>query len=221
MLKINLLPDDKGGRRAQSGGGGGSIPNLLLVGVIGSLVLLLSGLFLFHTSQQNEVNAVRTANTRTQSEIDAIKGRVSDHQAIIDELAEIHRREDAIQQLQAARTGPTAMLLEISHLLSTGGVPTADPMLVERMRNLGERDRLWSATWDTKRLWLTGFDETNRSVKIKGEGRTADDVGELMRRMQLSLYFQNVRLERSEAATVAGLNALPVQAFTITARVRY
>jgi type IV pilus assembly protein PilN len=217
MLKINLLPDEKG-RRAQPGFGGG-IPNLLLVGVIGSLVLLLSGLFLFHTSQAGEVDAIRNSNIRTQSEIDAIKGRVADHQKILDELAEIHRREEAIQQLQAARTGPTSMLLEISHILSAGGAPTADPTVVENLRARGLRDQLWSTTWDTKRLWLTNFDEENRTVKIQGEGRTADDVGEAMRRMQLSLYFQNVRLDRAQAATA--LNGLPVQQFVISARVRY
>ena len=217
MLKINLLPDEKG-RRAQPGFGGG-IPNLLLVGVIGSLVLLLSGLFLFHTSQAGEVDAIRNSNVRTQSEIDAIKGRVADHQKILDELAEIHRREEAIQQLQAARTGPTSMLLEISHILSAGGAPTADPTVVENLRARGLRDQLWSTTWDTKRLWLTNFDEENRTVKIQGEGRTADDVGEAMRRMQLSLYFQNVRLDRAQAATA--LNGLPVQQFIISARVRY
>jgi type IV pilus assembly protein PilN len=217
MLKINLLPDEKG-RRAQPGFGGG-VPNLLLVGVIGSLVLLLSGLFLFHTSQAGEVDAIRNANIRTQSEIDAIKGRVADHQKILDELAEIHRREEAIQQLQAARTGPTSMLLEISHILSAGGAPTADPTVVENLGARGLRDQLWSTTWDTKRLWLTSFDEENRTVKIQGEGRTADDVGEAMRRMQLSLYFQNVRLDRAQATTA--LNGLPVQQFTISARVRY
>ena len=217
MLKINLLPDEKG-RRAQPGFGGG-IPNLLLVGVIGSLVLLLSGLFLFHTSQAGEVDAIRNSNVRTQSEIDAIKGRVADHQKILDELAEIHRREEAILQLQAARTGPTSMLLEISHILSAGGAPTADPTVVENLRARGLRDQLWSTTWDTKRLWLTNFDEENRTVKIQGEGRTADDVGEAMRRMQLSLYFQNVRLDRAQAATA--LNGLPVQQFIISARVRY
>jgi type IV pilus assembly protein PilN len=217
MLKINLLPDERG-RRAQPGFGGG-VPNLLLVGVIGSLVLLLSGLFLFHTSQAGEVDAIRNANVRTQSEIDAIKGRVADHQKILDELAEIHRREEAIQQLQAARTGPTSMLLEISHILSAGGAPTADPTVVENLRARGLRDQLWSTTWDTKRLWLTSFDEENRTVKIQGEGRTADDVGEAMRRMQLSLYFQNVRLDRAQAGVA--LNGLPVQQFTISARVRY
>ena len=129
MLKINLLPQEKG-RRASSAG---SMASMLLVAVVGSLVLLLGGLFLFHASQQSELDEIVATNNRMQSEIDSIKSRVSDHQKILDELAEIRRREEAIQQLQAARTGPTAMLVEISRILSPGGAPTADPAVVDHM----------------------------------------------------------------------------------------
>jgi hypothetical protein len=64
------------------------------------------------------VDDLKAANTRTQGEIDAIKSRVADHQKILDELAEIRRREEAIEQLQAARTGPMSMLVEISKILT-------------------------------------------------------------------------------------------------------
>ena len=164
MLKINLLPQEKG-RRASSAG---SMASMLLVAVVGSLVLLLGGLFLFHASQQSELDEIVATNNRMQSEIDSIKSRVSDHQKILDELAEIRRREEAIQQLQAARTGPTAMLVEISRILSPGGAPTADPAVVDHLRQ-HDRSRLWSPTWDTHRVWLTGFQEDNRNVTIKGE----------------------------------------------------
>lgn len=214
MLKINLLPQEKG-RRASSAG---NMASMLLVAVVGSLVLLLGGLFLYHASQQSELDEIIATNNRTQNEIDSIKSRVSDHQKILDELGEIRRREEAIQQLQAARTGPTAMLVEVSRLLSPGGSPTADPAVVDNLRQ-HDRSRLWSPTWDTHRVWLTGFTEENRAVKLAGDGRDADDVGELMRRMLLSLYFRDVRLDRTEE--VRGVTGMPVHRFTITARARY
>lgn len=214
MLKINLLPQEKG-RRASSAG---SMASMLLVAVVGSLVLLLGGLFLYHASQQSELDEIVAANSRTQNEIDSIKSRVSDHQKILDELAEIHRREEAIQQLQAARTGPTAMLVEVSRILSPGGSPTADPAVVDHLRQ-HDRSRLWSPTWDTHRVWLTRFEEENRALKISGDGRDADDVGELMRRLLLSLYFQDVRLDRTQE--IRSTSGVPVHRFTITARSRY
>lgn len=215
MLKINLLPSEKGRARSASTG----VSNLLVIGVAGSLVLLLGGLFLFHATQQAQVDELKAQNTRTQGEIDAIKSRVADHQKILDELAEIRRREEAIEQLQAARTGPMSMLVEISKVLTPRGTPTADPEEVERLRNR-DPSRLWSNAWEPQRLWLTGFEEDNRTVKIAGEGRTNDDVSEFMTRLQLSLFFQNVRLDRTEATTNAETK-IPVQRFTITGRVRY
>ncbi|MFO0604557.1 MAG: PilN domain-containing protein [Polyangiales bacterium] len=215
MLKINLLPSEKGRARSASTG----VSNLLVIGVAGSLVLLLGGLFLFHATQQGQVDELKAQNTRTQGEIDAIKSRVADHQKILDELAEIRRREEAIEQLQAARTGPMSMLVEISKVLTPRGTPTADPEEVERLRNR-DPSRLWSNAWEPQRLWLTGFEEDNRNVKIGGEGRTNDDVSEFMTRLQLSLFFQNVRLDRTEASTNAETK-IPVQKFIITGRVRY
>lgn len=221
MLKINLLPQSEA-RRASSSN---SAASLLLVGVVGSLVLLISGLFLFQTTQQSEVDTLKSQNTQLQGQIDAIRSRVADHQKVRDELAEIRRREEAITGLQAARTGPTAMLVEISHILSPNGRPTVNPNEIETCRqNQACRDRLWSSTWEPHRLWLTTFEETNRNVKIGGEGRTPDDVGELMRRLQLSLYFQNVRLDRTESSTTTATNGsgqVQVQRFSIVAKVRY
>lgn len=223
MLKINLLPQEKGRRTSSAG----SMASMLLVAVVGSLVLLLGGLFLFHASQQSELEELQAGNSRMQAEIDSIKSRVSDHQRILDELAEIRRREEAIQQLQAARTGPTAMLVEISRILSPGGAPTADPTVVDYLRQ-HDRGLLWSPTWDTQRVWLTRFEEENRAVKFQGEARDADDVGEFMRRLQLSLYFQNVQLERTQETRVAGGRSgngstatVTVHTFTINARARY
>lgn len=220
MLKINLLPQEKGRRTSSAG----SMASMLLVAVVGSLVLLLGGLFLFHASQQSELDELVAGNSRMQAEIDSIKSRVSDHQRILDELAEIRRREEAIQQLQAARTGPTTMLVEVSRILSPGGAPTADPTVVDYLRQ-HDRTRLWSPTWDTHRVWLTAFEEENRAVKISGEARDADDVGELMRRLLLSLYFQDVRLDRTEevrmAGTRPGASGVAVHRFMITARARY
>lgn len=216
MLKINLLPSEKGRARGQPAG----VSNLLVIGVAGSLVMLLGGLFLFHATQQTQVDEIKSQNQRAQTEIESIKARVADHQKILDEIAEIRRREEAIEQLQAARTGPTSMLVEISKILTPNSAPTADPEVVDECRRRRGACTLWSPAWEPDRLWITQFEEENRSVKIQGEGRTNDDVSEFMTRLQYSLYFQNIRLDRTEAALNAATQ-LPVQRFTITGRARY
>ncbi|MBI5515980.1 MAG: PilN domain-containing protein [Deltaproteobacteria bacterium] len=214
MLKINLLP--RSGPRVQSTSNAAS---WLLVGVFGSLAVLLGVLLLFHSSKQKDVEDLQTQNTQLQASIDAIKSRVSDHQKILDELAEIGRREEAITRLQDARTGPTEMLLEISDVLSQPFHISADPAEME-LRRQRDRASLPNNAWDNHRLSILSFTEENRSVKISGEARTPDDVGELMRRLQLSLYFRDVRLDRTEAALQPN-SKISIQRFSIVAKVRY
>ncbi len=225
MLKINLLTEDRS-RRVAAAGSTTQVSNFLLIGAVASVVLSLVGLFLFHAAQDSDLQEYKAQNSTLQTEIEAIRSRVADHPRIVEELEEIGRREDAIRELQDARTGPTAVLVELSRVLSPGGAPTADPVEVERQRAANQRDRLWSPTWDTHRLWLTEITEENRALRIRGEGRTPDDVGEFMRRLQWSQYFRDVRLERTESGATESVGAghaagVTVQRFVITTRVRY
>ena len=75
----------------------------------------------------------------------------------------------------------------------------------------------FSTTWDPHRLWLTAMEEEGDRLTIRGEGLSVGDVGELLSRLQVSVYFRDVRLERTEQVT-AGDNAQRVQRFTLVAR---
>jgi type IV pilus assembly protein PilN len=215
MLKINLLPS-RGGAKASLGGDNTTV---FAVALVATLVLLVGVLSVFHRMKSQEVAQLRSGNNATENQIRATRARVADHQKILDELAEIHAREEAIAHLQAARTGPTSMLVELSHVLSPGGRPSAAPGTLEHIQSQNPTE-MYNPTWDPHRLWLTAFREDSREVQMEGAGRTPDDVGELMRRMMLSQYFEQVRLERSEGATDEATK-IAVQRFKIAARVRY
>lgn len=215
MLKINLLPT----QRRESASASDTGQTVFIVGLAASLMVTAGGLFIFHASKDKELEEARLANVQIENSIRASRARVADHQRVLDELAEIRAKEEAISHLQAARTGPTAMLVELSHLLSPGGRPTVDPIELERIQR-DNPTQMYNSTWDPHRLWLRQFSEDDRDVVIQGEGRTADDVGEFMRRMMLSQYFEDVRLERSEGAVDDRFH-VAVQRFRIAARVRY
>jgi type IV pilus assembly protein PilN len=216
MLKINLLPNRRAGAAAEPSADSGRI---FAIALVGTLAVLVAGLFLFHSSKVRELEQARTANNTVENQVRTIRARVADHQQIRDNLAEIRAREEAIGHLEAARTGPTAMLVELSHLLAPGGRPTIDPALLDRIQHENPT-QMFNTTWDPHRLWVSRFSEENRQVVIEGSGRTADDVGEFMRRMMLSQYFDQVRLERSESGQDEATK-ISVQRFKITARVRY
>lgn len=61
------------------------------------------------------------------------------------------------------------------------------------------------------------LDEDGDRLVIRGEGLTVDDVGELLRRLRLSVYFNDVRLERTEQVASAN-DSQALQRFTLIAR---
>jgi type IV pilus assembly protein PilN len=217
MLKINLLP----AAPKRAGGQQGPANNLRIFAAALSIVLVLlaSGIMVFHSGHAKKLQDATTENNQRQAAVSATRARVSDHDRVRRDLEEIRTKQDAIHRLEANRTGPTAMLIEISQLLSPGGRPTNAPSEFERIQR-DDPTRWMRPTWDTHFVWLSSFTETDRSVSLDGFGRSADDVAEFMRRLMLSQYFENVTLERSEGApdTASSLN---VQRFKITLRARY
>jgi type IV pilus assembly protein PilN len=128
-------------------------------------------------------------------------------------------REDAIAKLQSARTGPTAVLLEIARLLTAGRAPSIDPERLAQVR----RDNplaVYNPAWDSRRLWVTEFVEESRLLKLRGVARDGGDVSELARRMGLSDYFAKVRLLPA-SRTIDKETNLEVVEFALEAEVKY
>lgn len=191
MVRINLLPD-----RRQAGLRMGSAEPAqlwLLGGIGGAIVLAIVACLFVQKFKQDELAAIVAENQRTQGQIDSVKQQISDHSTIQARLKELREREDAILKLQAARTGPTATLLELAHLLTPGRGPTADRDKLEQLRRDNPAEA-FNPSWDPRRLWLTTYVETDRNVKLGGMARDGEDVSEFERRLKLSDYFSDVKL---------------------------
>ncbi|MEI8255746.1 MAG: PilN domain-containing protein [Deltaproteobacteria bacterium] len=215
MLKINLLPS----QRRDTGSAAADSVRTFGIAMAAALVVVVAGLFLHYSSKAREVSALAALNSVQDATVRQIRARISDHARVQADLEEIRAREQAISHLEGARTGPTSMLVELSHLLSPGGHPSSDPTVLDRIQR-DSPTQMYNTTWDPHRLWIRLFTEDQRAVTIEGDGRTPDDVGEFMRRMMLSQYFEQVRLERSEGGDDSNTR-ISVQRFRIAARVRY
>jgi len=181
------------------------------------VVLLLAGLFVVHANERAETALREADNVRQQAAIEAITARVTDHPAVRAELREHQQHEEVINNLQHRRVDAAARLLEISRILSRGGGPTVRGESTRDHHRTGLRDSPWSYNWDPHRLWLTAMEEDGDRLLIRGEGLSVDDVGELLKRLQLSAYFSDVRLEHTELAS-ADRSARATQRFTLVAR---
>jgi type IV pilus assembly protein PilN len=222
MIRINLLPQKRQlkGRTAPaetSSSEGAS--QMWLLGVLGVLLVEVVIIIFVYKSKQDQLTVVQRKNNELKGTISQIQKDMANHEQIKGQLKELRDREDAIQKLQGARTGPTSTLLELSRILSAGRGPTVDRDKVEQLRRENPL-AVPNPNWDTKRLWLTNYQEADRQVKLVGLARDAEDVSEVLRRLQLSDYFYEVKLLTGQK-TVDSVTKLDLMKFELSAKVRY
>jgi type IV pilus assembly protein PilN len=213
VIKINLLTQK---RRVEAGP---QKSQLWLVAVMVAFIAEIGGLIVFHGFKDAELQDQRRRNTEITAQIEQSKNSVKNHPEVLKKLEELRAREAAIGKLQSARTGPTAVLLELARILTPGRGPSVPPDKLSQLR----RDNplaVFNVNWDPRRLWVTSFVENARKVKLEGVAKDGEDVSELARRMNLSDYFANVVLfsGRQEKDKDSGVE---VVRFSLEAEVKY
>lgn len=186
MIRINLLPQKRRVQKAESG-------QLWAVLVVLLVALEAVGFFIYHGTKKDELLEQRRKNAQLEAEIEQSRNAVKSHAEVKAQLERLRAREDAIAKLQSARTGPTAVLLELARMLTPGRGPSVDP---DRLNQLRRENPLavYNPSWDSRRLWVTRYVEAQRQVRLEGTARDGEDVSELARRMLLSSYFADVKL---------------------------
>ena len=215
MIRVNLLPQKKEGRR--SGGGEGS--QIWLLAILGVVVLEIVVLIVFHKGKQDELDALQKKNDQVQSSITEITKQIANHADIKNQLKDLRDREDAITKLQSARSGPTAAMLELSRILTPGRGPTTDRDKIEQLKR-DDPGAVPNPNWDPRRLWLKAYSDQSRSVKLEGVARDGEDVSEFLRRLTLSEYFYELRLLPANKANDSSSGVKLVK-FELSAKVRY
>lgn len=213
MIKINLLTQKRRVEvRPQKS-------QLWLVAVMVAFIAEVGGLIVFHGFKDQELAEQRRQNDQIAAQIEQSKNSVKNHPEVLKKLEDLRAREAAIDKLQAARSGPTAVLLELARILTPGRGPSVPPDKLSQLK----RDNplaVFNVNWDPRRLWVTSFVEQARKVKLEGVAKDGEDVSELARRMNLSDYFANVVLlpGKQEKDNETGVE---VVRFSLEAEVKY
>ncbi|HEY6080830.1 MAG TPA: PilN domain-containing protein [Polyangiaceae bacterium] len=208
MIRINLLSQKK--RAAERGS---EASQVWLVAVMLVVLAEVAMLFVYHSVKAEELSDQQRKNAELTSQIEQAKRNVANHEQVKAQLTQLRAREEAIQKLQSARTGPTAILMELARVLTPGRGPSIDPDRLAQLR----RDNplsVFNPNWDARRLWLTEFVEAQRKLRIDGKARDGEDISELARRLTLSSYFYEVRL-------LPAAREADFVKFSIEAKVRY
>ena len=213
MIRVNLLPQKR--RKA----GGGPRGELWLVACLLTVALEVVGCLVLYGQKKDELTQQLDKNKALEAQIKQIKDVSKNHDEIKAKLAALRDREEAIAKLQSARSGPTAMLLEVARLLTPGRGPSVDPNELSKIRRENPTQD-YNGNWDPRRLWLTKFVEQDRTVRLEGIARDGEDVSELARRMNLSTFFDDVQLLPAKRDTEKE-SGLPMVSFKLEAKVRY
>jgi type IV pilus assembly protein PilN len=215
VIRVNLLPQKKEGRRSGGGEGG----QAWIIALVGAVLLEAVVLVVFHKGKQDELDALNRKNDQVKSSIDEITKQISNHADIKAQLKDLRDREEAISKLQSARSGPTAAMLEISRILTPGRGPTTDRDKIEQLKR-DDPAAVPNPNWDPRRLWLDKYSDEGRFVKFSGLARDGEDVSELLRRLTLSDYFYDLKLLPASKAK-DGPTGLDLVKFELSAKVRY
>ena len=218
MVRINLLPDRKQAK-TRGGAASDSAGQAWLLAVLGVVVLEILVCIGIQTFKQRDLERIVSDNGKTSAQIEAIKRQIENHPEIKAQLKQLRDREEAINKLEAARTGPTTVVLELSRILTPGKGPTTDRDKLEQLKR-DNPTAVPNPNWDPRRVWITSYQELERVVKISALARDAEDVSELERRLILSDYFYDVSLLPGSKVLDSTTHQELVH-FELTAKVKY
>ncbi len=218
MIRINLLPGSRKAAKAKATVAADAGSPIVWYVAYALLFLVTVGVIAFvYFGITEEIEQTRRANADLAAKIaveEKKSARLDQYEA---EIAASKRLEQVVNELTSARLGPTRVMIELSKLLSDGGGPTID---LEELERIKQKNPLagYNKSWDTRRVWLSSFTETDRECRISGTGRTHDDVAEFQRRMSLSEVFEDVTLQGTTAKEEDGISFV---SFNLTAKVKY
>lgn len=214
MIRINLLPQAK--RATTTATTGAQVWGYVYLAAAIVWCVALAFVYFSLVSDRDQALAQNAEVSRQIERVKQQSGNLAELQKQLDKAKQL---EKVVNDLLAARQGPTRMLVELSSILSQGRGPTVDPLKLEEMRR-SNPEAGFSPGWDTRRLWIKSFKEEALGCTIQGEARNNEDIAEFLRRLSLSTSFDDVTLVRTgQPAMVAG--GTPSVSFELKCKVRY
>lgn len=211
MIKINLLaqrrarPADKGQQSL----------------AIGMLVIIAAGVLVYllvHRPLAGEIGKIKERNKEISAQNQALNAKLADEKTVEAALAQLESRKAAIVELRGVRATPAYMLKEMARILT----PNRGPRMSEAMSAKVEssRHRELADTFDPKHVWIVSFREKGGAFEMTGGALGGDEVTQLAKRLDASVYFADV-MQRESAQTTDTASSTSYYRFTIVGKVIY
>lgn len=220
MIKINLLPQKRAKLRASQPSEGGQREMAIgIASLVGAAALVF---FVLDQPKRSKLRDIRESNAQLQQEIAAKNKQLEGFAEMNKAATESYERAHSINRLIAAKVVPANVLQELGEILTTNHLPTMTQEMARRTGNGAESDpnRRYDLAWDPTHVWLTSFSDNKGTFKLEGGAQAEGDITQLSKRMQASVYFDNVA-QASEERVTDQANGTPYYKFTITGKVAY
>jgi len=219
MIKINLLPQKRTKRT--------SLPDEnavreMAIGVGALVAAAALEFFAFDRPKRSKLRDLRTSNAQLQQEIAAKNAQLTGYPELKKAADEAKERARSINRLIAAKVVPANVLHELGEILTANHLPTMTEEMTKRTGNGPESDpnRRYDLAWDPTHVWLTGFTDAGGQFKLEGGAQGEADITQLSKRLQASVYFDNVAPAAQERVTDKDTGTAYYK-FTITGKVAY
>ncbi len=219
MIKINLLPQKRTKRT--------SLPdeNAVREMAIGVGALVAAAALVFFAldrPKRSKLNDLRASNAQLQQEIASKNAQLTGFAELKKAADEAKERARSINRLIAAKVVPANVLHELGEILTANRLPTMTEEMAKRTGNGPESDpnRRYDLAWDPTHVWLTGFSDNGGQFKLEGGAQGEADITQLSKRLQASVYFDNVAPAAQERFSDKDTGTAYYK-FTITGRVAY
>lgn len=212
MIRINLLPQKKKGRRTDEAG-----QRAMLIG-IGSIAAVAAAMFfLVHQPLQEKVDSAGKINATMKKKVKDLKNETKDFEEIESAFKSAQAQQDAIARLRSARATPAWLLHELATIMTKDRNPTMTKEMAKKVRE--DPNRGWVQGWDPKHVWISQFKENGGRFKITGGAQADSDMTQLVARLSASVYFKDVLPQSGKE--VRGKGGISYYNFLITGRVVY
>lgn len=221
MIKINLLPQKRaklrGGGQPSEGG-----QKEMAIGIGAMLAAAALVFFVLDQPKRSKLNELKAANEQLQQELNVKNQQLVGFAQLNEVATKAYERARSINRLIAAKVVPANVLQELGEILTTNHLPTMTQEMARRTGNGDEADpnRRYDLTWDPTHVWLTSFVDRNGEFKLEGGAQAEVDITQLSKRLQASVYFDNIA-QASEERQTDHDTGVPYYKFTITGRVAY
>lgn len=221
MIKINLLPQ-KRTKRAAIGGGGGdeaSIKEILIgAGALAAAAVLV--FILVDQPKRSKLNDLRESNAQLDQAIAEKRKELEGYAEMKKAADEADERARAINRLMNAKVVPANVLHELSEIMMTNHPPTMTDEMARRVAT--DPNKRFDLAWDPTKVWLTSFadDVRDGSFRLEGGAQAEQDIIQLSKRLQASVYFDRVSQQSEERITDRD-TGVTFYHFVITGKVAY